>query len=146
MRTQSSEDLDFFILNEPESEMEDRNKWLFLQHAYPPKIILEVLGLSWMFYLFWHHVLIAGILVAVIFFLIGTITTIRVNRQKVMETPMGRFLSAIMNPVNISVQLLGYLVFAYGMWEHSGFSILSGISIILLGHAWGWRKIYGRAD
>ena len=47
-----------------------------------------------------------------------------------------------LHPVNLLLQIAGIGLLVYSIWIHSGiYTIMIAVSLILIGHMWGWSKV-----
>jgi len=74
------------------------------------------------------------------------IMTQAVNSDALAKTALGKMALLHLHPVNLSLQLAGVAVAVWGIWAHETIPILSGTSLILLGHTFGWGHIHRALD
>jgi uncharacterized membrane protein YesL len=72
---------------------------------------------------------------------LGLVVTMGMNEEQLAQTTLGRILLLHLHPLNLLLQVGGFSVLLYGFWVHSGLYIIFAISLILLGHMWGWHKV-----
>lgn len=112
-----------------------------LRRAHPVNLFIDGAGWTWFTYFFWHHdwpVAVAAIIISRIF---GLAMTANTNLQSMSETGLGKIALLHLHPVNMATQAVGLLVTLYGLWQHSTEFILVGMSVVLLGHLFGWSKV-----
>lgn len=113
---------------------------LMVQHAHPPKLILDTVAYMWGLYCFWHHELVAGLVVLFGIGGLGTVLAFRKDMAALARTSLGRLLLVSSHPANMLLQVVGYIVIAYGVWIHSTPTVLTGATSVLLGHLFGWPR------
>jgi hypothetical protein len=113
----------------------------FVRHAHPRHIILAYVGLMWGVYFMWFHNWVWALAAVVISGLVGRILTGDVREENLAQTTLGKILLLHMHPVNFVLQTAGVAVTFYGVWLHAGMHIMVGVTVILLGHLWGWHKV-----
>ncbi len=112
-----------------------------VQHAHPTKFVLELLGVLWSLYFVWQHDWIYALLAGIGLPLLGTILVWGKNEEGLARSLMGKIMLLHLEPLNMLMHTLGYLIVLYGLWFHSGPYILFGISFLFLGHLWGWKRV-----
>lgn len=115
-----------------------------VQHAHPTKLILDVIAYLWGIYFFSLNELLPGLVVLFGVGGLGTFLTRNIDKAALARTTLGRFFLVSSHPANISIQLLGYVLVSYGSWVHLSVPILSGVTLVLMGHLWGWDRFQGR--
>lgn len=99
--------------------------------------------------LFWRHVLLAGIAVAVIPSIIATVVLVRWgDLEHLKESPFGRYVRRYMTRSVELLRLAGMVVMSIGSWYHRPAVIAAGLATILLAWARGlfWPTNSGRSD
>jgi hypothetical protein len=46
-----------------------------------------------------------------------------------------------LHPVNALTQLMGFGLVVYGIWLYSAVYTMTGVSLVRVGHLWGWSKV-----
>lgn len=113
---------------------------LMLEHLHPAKFILETIGTVWAVYFLWNQ----NWLWAAIFGLgLPLASTLMVWNKKLPDLRTGYAKLALIHahPLNLTLHIVGGAVALYGVWMHETITILVGVSIILLGHIWGWKMV-----
>jgi hypothetical protein len=72
---------------------------------------------------------------------LGRIATLGMHEEQLAQTTLGKILLLHLHPLNVVIQLSGFAVLLYSFWIHSSVHILLAVSMILLGHMWGWHKV-----
>lgn len=112
-----------------------------LHHAHPRQLIMRMVGAIWGLYFLWFHNwewVLGVILVAET---IGRILSMGMNEESMAQTTWGKIMLIHLHPVNLLVQITGGAVLIYGFWIHSAIYIMAAMSIVLIGHMWGWHKV-----
>lgn len=111
---------------------------LMLEHLHPVKFILETIGTIWAVYFLWNQ----NWLWALVFGLgLPLLSTILLWNKKLPDSRSGYAKLALIHahPLNLILHLIGGAVAIYGIWMHGSIAILLGVTIILVGHLWGWK-------
>ena len=115
---------------------------MMVQHAYPPKAILDGIGLMWGLHFVWERLWLQAVIASFGFALIGTYLGRNVSSESLAQTLLGKLCLGFARPANLLTQLLGYSVLVFGLGLRSSFYCLIGISLILLAHAATWRHVF----
>lgn len=115
-----------------------------LMRAHPTKLFIDTIGFIWAFYFLWYKEWLLGLLIMLIAAAISTYSVRHINYSSMVDTLTGRIALLHLNPVNLTVQLIGAIPLIGGFWIHSVPIILLGFSVILLGHTLGWAKVDSR--
>lgn len=113
---------------------------LMLEHLHPAKFILETIGTIWAVYFLWNQ----DWLWAIVFGLgLPLISTILLWGKKLPDSRSGYAKLALIHahPLNLSFHVIGAAIGVYGVWNHDTVFILVGITVILIGHVWGWKTV-----
>ena len=116
-------------------------KRYFIKRFHPRSIFVDVAASIWFTYFFWYHDWKSAIAVIVIARILGVLLTMKVDSEAFAETYLGKLALLHLNVANMVTQLLGVVVALYGLWQHSAEYILAGVSVIFLGHIFGWGKV-----
>lgn len=117
-------------------------KKLIVAHAYPPKLILDSIGLMWSLHFVWERMWVQAVGAAVVFSSIGTFLARKVDKEALASTRPGRFFLELFSPGNALIQLVGYATIVFGVWARSTFYVLIGISIVLFVYAAVSRRVF----
>jgi hypothetical protein len=118
----------------------------YLRRAHPASLFIDGAALTWIVYYFWNHLWVEALLVLVISRIIANIISFRANVDELAQTGLGKMALLHLQPVNLTVQLIGVVGLFYGLWTHEVKVILAGLSIIFLGHLIGWHRVDRRFD
>lgn len=113
---------------------------LMLQHLHPTKLILEVIGIMWAVYFLWNQNWLGAVVAGLGLPLLGSILTMRVNTDQFRKSSYARLVLIHAHPINMLLHIVGAVIAVYGIWRHDTVLILTGVSVITLGHAWGWKS------
>lgn len=64
-----------------------------------------------------------------------------IDYEYMAKTVLGKIALLHLHPINLSLQILGFIQVGYALWNHSPQDILAGITFICLGHLWGWSQV-----
>jgi hypothetical protein len=112
-----------------------------VRQGHPRRIIVGIIGFSWVLYFLWTHNWPWATAVAIGGVVLGRVVTIGMHEEQLAQTTLGRILLLHLHPVNILLQISGFAVLLYAFWIHSSLYILVAVSLILLGHMFGWHKV-----
>ncbi len=113
-----------------------------VQHAYPPKLILDTLAVMWSGYYLWQGEFAFAMVALGALAALGTYTTLGINKAALMDTAFGQYCLMAKNPVTFVAVVAGYVGALYGLWVHSTFYLLGGISLIGVGRLIGWKAMF----
>lgn len=123
---------------EPNITLIDR---YFLATFHPYKIIFDSLAAMWATYFLWNNNWQAALLIAVILEIVGLYLTRNIDPELMARTTLGRIGLLHKHPINFALNLIGSIVLIHALWIHAGVTILFGLSIIVLGHLFGWGEV-----
>lgn len=89
----------------------------------------------------WNHNWVPALALVVFSRLIGTAIAWNMDYLTIKETTWGKLAFLHIHPANAVIQTLAAVVLFYGIWMHETSSILTGLSVIILGHFFGWAKV-----
>lgn len=112
-----------------------------LRRFHPRKMIFDAVGLMWSIYFLWNNDWSLAMLSLLGGSLLGLYFVRNVDPELMGKTTLGRIGLLHLNPVNLSIQIAGLIPFVYGIWNHAIEYILSGITVVLLGHFFGWSQV-----
>ena len=113
----------------------------FLMRFHPRKIIFDTVGAIWSVYFLWNNNWQYSLISFVGMGLIGFYFTRNINPELMSQSTIGRIGLIHAHPINLSLNVLGLFFLVYGIWMHEVLSILIGLSVIILGHFFGWSKV-----
>jgi hypothetical protein len=112
-----------------------------LARTHPASLFLGSAGLIWEVYFLWSGNWMAALAILISERIVSTLIGWRSNPQAVAETTLGKIAILHLHPVNLVVQLCGLVVSVAGVWLHETQLILGGVSLILVGHVFGWGRV-----
>lgn len=124
--------------------MQNEYSWLqrtILRRFHPRSIFIDSVGFIWFTYFLWNHEWQAAIGVVVIAKIAAYLSAVNIDISLFSKTLLGKIALLHLHPLNLIIQLMGAIVFIYGLWDHLTEAILGGVSLILLGHLFGWSRI-----
>jgi hypothetical protein len=115
----------------------------FLMHSHPRTIVLDLVAMIWATYFLWEGNW--PVAVSAIFLLrgLGLYVTRNIDPERMASTTLGRLGLLHLEPVNVALNAIGSIPLVYGIWAHSVEYILGGVSVVILGHFFGWSKVNG---
>lgn len=124
---------------------QDRNfsameRWV-LRRAHPVAIVLDLIGSIWAIYFLWLQNWQYALGIIVLERVISILLVWKVNLNELANTAIGKIALLHLHPFNFTVQLVGLIIALIGVWQHSTVYTLAGISLIVLGHFFGWNRI-----
>lgn len=114
---------------------------IIIRNGHPRRIIVGAITLIWMFYFLWFHNWVGVAIALIVGGPLSKFATRGMNEEQVAQTTLGKILLLHLHPANVIVQSVGFAILFCSVWIHSGRSIALGVSMILLGHMWGWHKV-----
>jgi hypothetical protein len=112
-----------------------------LRRFHPRSIFIDSIGLIWFTYYFWNHDWKAALGAAIVARAVALFSVMNINTDLFAESILGKISLLHLNPLNLVTQIIGTVVLLYGIWIHSVEMILGGLSVILLGHIFGWARV-----
>jgi len=94
--------------------------------------------------LFWNHLWVEALLTYLAARFLGALAVSRTDVGVLGQTLLARLALLHLHGSNLLVQTAGLLVVLYGLWMHETRLILTGVSLILLGHVQGWGRVDSR--
>lgn len=116
-------------------------KQYFLRRFHPRSIFIDVVGFIWFTYYFWNHDWKTAIGVVVVERIIAFFSVSNIDVKRLAETPLGKLGLLHLHPANFAIQVFGAIILLYGIWQHTTEVILGGLSVLFLGHVFGWSKV-----
>jgi hypothetical protein len=133
--------MDTMVLGtERTTEFSAVEKWA-LSRAMPASMFIRAAGTLWVFYFLWMQSWPSALLAMIITSLVSMIAVRQVKYFEVAQTLLGKIALLHLHPVNLSIQLVALAPTIYGFWMHSAEAILIGLSLLFLGHVFGWEKV-----
>jgi hypothetical protein len=114
---------------------------IIMRNGHPRRIIVGVITLIWMLYFLWFHNWMGTAVALIVGVPLSRIATPGMHEEQLAQTTFGKILLLHLHPANVILQSMGFAVLLCSVWIHSGLYITLGVSVILLGHMWGWHKV-----
>ena len=108
---------------------------LILRRFHPISLLFETSGLIWVTYFLWQNNWQYALGAILATRLLSSSIVWRIDLQA-----LGRLGLLHLNPFNMGIQIVGTLLTIWALWDHSKVFILLGVSIIILGHSFGWHQ------
>lgn len=112
-----------------------------LRHGHPRAIFIDSVGLIWTVYFLWNHQAAMALGALVVGRLLAILSTLDVSVENMAQSRLGKIALLHLNPLNMLIQLIGLVVLANALWGHNSQMMLIGVSLILVGHFFGWEKV-----
>ncbi len=112
-----------------------------IRRGHPRNMVVGLVGLIWVVYFLWIHNWMGAVTAALLSAVFGSVLTWRIPEQRLGETVWGKMMILHLHPVNAVTQLMGFSLVVYGIWLHSAVYTMTGVSLVLIGHLWGWSKV-----
>ena len=113
-----------------------------LMRFHPRKIIFDVIGGIWATYFLYLGMWQAAVVVLIFFVVFGFFLVRNTDLKGLSETTWGRIAILHVQPLNVAIKVLAIIILVNGIYRHSVEHILIGISLIFLGHFFGWSKVH----
>lgn len=113
----------------------------FLRRFHPRSIFIDVVGFIWFTYYFWNHDWKSAVGIVIVERIIAFFSVANLDVSRFSETTLGKLGLLHLHPANLAIQIFGSIILLYGIWQHSTEIILGGLSLIFLGHIFGWSKV-----
>lgn len=117
-----------------------------LMRFHPRKIIFDVIGLIWGTYFLYLGMWQAAVVVLLIFVVLGFFLVLNTDLKGLSETIWGKIAILHVQPLNVAIKVLALIILVNGIYRHSVEHVLIGISLIFLGHFFGWSKVHPTLD
>lgn len=113
-----------------------------LLRAHPRRIFLDTIALMWEVYFLWNQNWKAALGIFLVMNTVGLILGRKVNYEAMASTVLGRLALLHTQPMNLLLQLTGAAFIVYGLVLRESLTIMAGVSLVLLGHFYGWSKVH----
>ena len=114
---------------------------IIVRSGHPRRIIVGAITLIWMLYFIWFHNWFGAAIALIVGGPLSRFAAWGMHEEQLAQTTFGKILLLHLHPANLMVQSVGFAVLLGSVWIHSGRYIALGVSLILLGHMWGWHKV-----
>ena|ERR1700674_79285 len=112
-----------------------------VRHGHPRRIIVGVVSLIWVLYFLWVHNWTWAAVALAVGLALGRLVTLGMQEEQLAQTTLGKILLLHLHPMNVLLQSIGFAVLLCSFWIHSAMYMLLAISVILIGHMWGWHRV-----
>lgn len=117
-----------------------------LMRFHPRKIIFDIIGVIWATYFLYVGMWQAAVVILFIFIVFGFFLVRNADLKALSETTWGRLAILHVHPLNVAIKLVAIVILVNGIYRQSVEHILIGISLIFLGHIFGWSKVHPAFD
>lgn len=114
---------------------------IILRNGHPRRIIVGVIILIWTLYFLWFHNWVGAAIALILGAPLSRLAARGMHEEQLAQTTFGKILILHLHPANVILQAIGFGVLLCSVPIHSGRFIALSISMILLGHMWGWHKV-----
>lgn len=114
---------------------------IMVQHAHPTKLILELVGIIWGVYFLWQQNWVWAVILGLGLPTLGTILVWGKDEEQLAATLLGKVMLMHAHPMNFLLHIVGFIPLVYGLWTHLPIPILTGITVIVIAHLWGWERL-----
>ena len=135
------------IVGQASMGLERKLSWIqryMLTRFHPRSVFIDLVGFVWFIYYFWNHDWQMAIVTVIAARVAAFISVMNINEEQFAETTLGKIALLHLQPFNIFIQTVGAVVLLYGVWNHTTETMLGGVSLILLGHIFGWSRVDSR--
>lgn len=114
---------------------------LILRRFHPISILFDTTGVIWVTYFLWQNNWQYALAVIVVERLLAVSIVRRTDLKAMAATPLGKLALLHLHPLNLVVQIVGAAATVWALWTHSTLFILAGLSVLILGHSFGWSQV-----
>lgn len=114
---------------------------LIVRRSHPRSLFINAVGGLWMIYFLARQDWVMALSVVVFFRALAYVSVWKCDPQLLAQTTLGKVALLHLHPVNLVVQVAGLIPMLYGVWQHNTELILGGLSLVLMGHLFGWSKL-----
>jgi hypothetical protein len=114
---------------------------IVIRNGHPRRIIVGVITLIWTLYFLWFHNWFGAAIALIVGAPLSRLAARGIHEEQLAQTTFGKILLLHLHPANVIVQSIGFAVLLCSVWIHSALYIALGVSIVLLGHMWGWHEV-----
>jgi hypothetical protein len=114
-----------------------------LKRFHPRAIFIDSAAILWVGYYLWFQMWQHALIVYIMGRFIGTLSVLNIDPDKMAQTYLGRIGLLHLHPLNFATQAIGLYFFFSGLWYHLGLLMILGLSLIFLGHVFGWGRVSG---
>jgi hypothetical protein len=112
-----------------------------LRRAHPRMVVFRLVGVIWATYFVWLNNWQAALVAVFAGGICGYLSVPQMDFKTMAESTLGKIALLHVQPLNLAVQVVGVFPLVYGLWFHDALTILVGISVIALGHLFGWSAV-----
>ena len=113
-----------------------------LLRAHPRRLFLDAAALIWEVYFLWNQNWKAALGVFLAMNTVGLLAVRKINYQEFAKTTLGKMALLHLHPMNLTIQLVGATLSIYGIWWHDTLTVLTGITLLYVGHFYGWSRVH----
>lgn len=119
---------------------------ILIRGSHPVSMIFYLVSWTWGVFFFWNQQWPLALTVVLVGRIFGYLAVRHAHVDAMADTTLGKIAILHAHPFNLITQTIGAVVCLTGVWMHTTETILSGISVIALGHIVGWAKVHESLD
>lgn len=127
---------------EAESERFNLLQKYVLMRSHPRRIFLDVAAVMWEVYFLWQGNWQVALGIFAVMNTVGLLAVRKLDYSELAQTTWGKMALLHLNPMNFLVQVTGAALLVYGLLIQDTLTILTSITLILVGHFYGWSKVH----
>jgi hypothetical protein len=108
---------------------------------HPRKIVFDAIGVMWGIYFLWQKNWQAALVFLLVTEGLGLFFTRNMDTGLMYQTTLGKFALLHNHPINLALIAIGFILLLYGVWGHVGETIIIALSVIIMGHFFGWSEV-----
>ncbi|NBT59396.1 hypothetical protein EBT16_11495 [bacterium] len=113
-----------------------------LMRAHPRRAFLDTIAMMWEVYFLWNKNWRAALGIFLVMNTVGIVLGRKVNYEAMASTVLGKLALLHTQPMNLLLQLTGAALLVYGLHLREGLTIMTSVSLIFLGHFYGWSRVH----
>jgi len=116
-------------------------KYILLR-SHPRRIFLDAAALMWEVYFLWQGNWQVALGIFGVMNTVGLLAVRKLDYPELAQTTWGKMALLHLNPMNFLLQVTGAAMLVYGLLIQDTLTILTSITLILVGHFYGWSKVH----
>jgi len=116
-------------------------KYMLLR-SHPRRLLLDVVAMTWEMYFLWNQNWRAALGIFLVMNTVGLVLGRKVNYEALASTTLGKIAILHTQPMNLLLQLTGAAFLVYGLLQRETLTIMAGVSLIFVGHFYGWSRVH----
>ena len=112
-----------------------------LRRSHPKSILVRAVGALWATVFLWNHDWLRAAVVVFVSMFIANAMVFTCDVNALAKTWVGKVALLHLHPINLVVQVLSLYPLFVGIWIHDWDYILAGLSLLIMGHFFGWSRV-----